>query len=612
MNSSLNIQEFKIVDVTALNDLEDKFRNKKRETQLFPWAENVSFEELATIIMPDNSKASLDEHPLYLSVSEHRTDIGINNLLNMTEEYIRTMQDKEQFQLLSLSADIKDDKIVLITFVRSYGPLFNLSGLFSETEESVVKETVEKTVLHGELQIPEELKNFSYTESQLASHRQAVSNQREARKRATKELPFLNQLDEYVPEILPNPIDVAELIYKVDKQDEKKRLSGSVQDFNKAFSEIMKYYSNGTEYNTYISTIREEYSREQFDKEVEKLVFDNFVSPGLLVKEDMPEMLKKLNRNLFHLGPIQDLIDDPIITDIQITGPYAIRVRVKGLTYLSDTTFVDLSDYFRFIDMIANRCNISMNIPEQTFTYAADDDYILRMTLTSSYVTSERWPYLHIRKISRKKMLSEDLLNAGMFDEKVMNYLLDCGRHSRGVVIAGRPGSGKTIFLNWFLEEAYEQSAAILCIQENDELFAYRKGVMFEHVVNYTTGYEEPIDLEGLGRLALVAGANVFIIGEAKGPEICSAITLSNSGCRTAITIHSNSSTDTIDKMADLAMRGYAKDMSQAKKMLTSFQTIIYLEDFKVKEISEVTGYDMQTDEVQYNYIYRNPYFDKQ
>lgn len=202
--------------------------------------------------------------------------------------------------------------------------------------------------------------------------------------------------------------------------------------------------------------------------------------------------------------------------------------------------------------------------------------------------------------------MSQDLINAGMMDEKIRDYLIDCGKNSNGIVFAGPPGSGKTTALNWFLEDGYESSAEILVIQENDELFAYRNGVMFEHVVLNPQRGEEPCSLEKLGQMALVAGANVFVIGEAKGAEIVSAITLSNSGCRTAITIHSKSSTDTIDKMTDLAMRGNPNTTyDQAKRMIKSFQTIVYMEDFQIKEISEIIGYDEEKKDMIYRRIYR-------
>ena len=106
--------------------------------------------------------------------------------------------------------------------------------------------------------------------------------------------------------------------------------------------------------------------------------------------------------------------------------------------------------------------------------------------------------------------------------------------------------------------------------------------------------------------MALVAGANVFIIGEVKGPEVVSAITLSNSGCRTALSIHSQSARDAIDKLVDLTLRGMQNvNYEQAKRSTKSFDTIVYLQDFKVQEIVKVERYNEERKDMDYIQIYK-------
>ena len=57
--------------------------------------------------------------------------------------------------------------------------------------------------------------------------------------------------------------------------------------------------------------------------------------------------------------------------------------------------------------------------------------------------------------------------------------------------------------------------------------------------------------------------------------------------------------------MADLAMRGYANDIVQAKRELRSFQTIVYIDSFKITEISEIIGFNEDKQDMDYKYIYR-------
>lgn len=596
-----NLKKITIKNVETLNKIESRFR-QNFDNEILPQSIGVNFASIAENMIPDqNGEWS---SPLIFIKALHNPIHGKTNLCTEAYKYLIERQKIELFDLLSISADMEGNKLALKILIRAYNGDFDFSEFFDIMGDPLVEDlTIEYQ--SGNLQIPDEIKNFSYTEEEEIIHDKEYAKQCEVFKQNTKNKPFLNQIDKYVPRKLPRPEDHMDFIYDLKTSDMQTDTILPYEEYIEIFKEVM-IFVNGVEYYHFISVIQGEESEEEFMSFLEDYINSEYVETRRMTKEDVPKLLEKLHKALFQLYVIQDLIDDPQVTDIKITAPDSIRARIHGKAYMSNITFIDEYDYKRFVNGIAIKNGISQDVPEQTFTDTRDENYILRLSLTAQYVNSVPWPYLHVRKVDRKKPLAKELMGYGMLNEKTRDYLLDCGKNSRGVVFTGPPGSGKTVCLNWFLEEAYEQSAEILVIQENDELFAYRKGVMFQHVVLYAEDNQMPVNLEQLGQLALVAGANVFIIGEAKGAEICSAITLSNSGCRTAITIHSPSSTETINKMADLAMRGYAKDIDQAKRMLQSFQTIVYLEDFKIREISEITGYDEEKHDMTYNYIYRD------
>ena len=586
-----------------LSELEKHFRVSNFYERI-PLAVNTSFVDIATIGIPDAIEGWNSDYVYY--ISQHSTRLGIKELCRQAEHWY-TQQNAildAPIDIISISAGIYNEKISLRVLIRAHGDTPNLADFFESLGENIAVVQPDNKPTQGNLVIPSSVHPLQATQAELQEHKTKYQAQNRILEASSKEKPFLNQIEEYIPKKIPDPLDTAELVYDLKTKNNSLDIRTNLEDFWTVFAAVMDFVS-GIEYYNYTTVIEGREDPEQFLQYIETYVEEQHIKKGHLEAEDLPVMMNRIYNALFEMYVLQDLIDDPQISDIKVTAFNEIRVRVKGKAYISNVHFTNTEDYLRFINALCIKNDINPLIPEQTFTEERDDNYILRVSLYAEYVNSVGWPYLHIRKVSRKKMLGDDLIQAGMFTPKVRDYLLDCGKNSRGIVFAGPPGSGKTVALNWFLEEAYEQSAEILVIQENDELFSNRKGVMFQHVVHYAYGDRQDVSLEDLGQLALVAGANVFIIGEAKGPEICSAITLSNSGCRTAITIHSPSSTETIDKMEDLAMRGYAQDYNQAKRMLKSFQTIVYLQDFAVQEIAEIVGYDENTHDMIYRYIYR-------
>lgn len=598
-----------------LGELEaaEKLFRKFPDSEFVPYSMNrTSWKEVVGKVVPDktgnNVLAENWKHPLLVTQSKHVTTIGVEELIRQANSFLLEQVEKgHKMDILSITAGVDGNQLSLTTLLRPYNTPIRIKNIYKFLGEDSLRIEPTSDEKKSKLLAPESaFRRISKEEKD--AHKQIVKLQEVTLNNATSDKPFLNQLESYSFSKLTEMDPRTELEYDLRTKDMDIQLNTSYDNFIEIFQEVMQYITRNKRDN-YYSVLKNKDEEKSFFSVVDAHIKKHYTSTRRLPEEDLPALMAKLRRALFDLYIVQDLIDDPMITDVKITDPKSIRVRVHGKAYLSNITFIDAEDYFRFIQGVAVSNNIDLSVPSQTFTDETDDNYILRFSLTAPYITSTGYPIIHIRKIPRKKPMSEELMAAGMFDEKIKNYLIDQSiNKGKSIVFAGPPGSGKTTALNWFLEDGYESSAEILVIQENDELFSYRKGVMFEHVVLNPQRGELPCTLEDLGKMALVAGANVFVIGEAKGGEISSAITLSNSGCRTAITIHSQSSKDTIDKMADLAMRGTANiTYDQAKRMIKSFQIIVYMEDYQVKEISEIIGYDEDKKDMIYRSIYEAP-----
>ena len=598
-----------------LGELEaaEKLFRKFPDSEFVPYSMNrTSWKEVVGKVVPDktgdNVLAENWKHPLLVTQSKHVTTIGVEELIRQANSFLIEQVEKgHKMDILSITAGVDGNQLSLTTLLRPYNTPIRIKNIYKFLGEDSLRREPTSDEKKSKLLAPESaFRRISKEEKD--AHKQIVKLQEVTLNNATSDKPFLNQLESYSFSKLTEMDPRTELEYDLRTKYMNIQLNTSYDNFIEIFQEVMQYITRNKRDN-YYSVLRNKDEEKSFFSVVDAHIKKHYTSTRRLPEEDLPALMAKLRRALFDLYIVQDLIDDPMITDVKITDPKSIRVRVHGKAYLSNITFIDAEDYFRFIQGVAVSNNIDLSVPSQTFTDETDDNYILRFSLTAPYITSTGYPIIHIRKIPRKKPMSEELMAAGMFDEKIKNYLIDQSiNKGKSIVFAGPPGSGKTTALNWFLEDGYESSAEILVIQENDELFSYRKGVMFEHVVLNPQRGELPCTLEDLGKMALVAGANVFVIGEAKGGEISSAITLSNSGCRTAITIHSQSSKDTIDKMADLAMRGTANiTYDQAKRMIKSFQIVVYMEDYQVKEISEIIGYDEDKKDMIYRSIYEAP-----
>ncbi len=324
--------------------------------------------------------------------------------------------------------------------------------------------------------------------------------------------------------------------------------------------------------------------------EVDEYLIKNKVKSGRRkkVKEDFI-------RFIWGYYVLEEVINDKDVSDIKILSEDNVRVKRKGKRMGSDVKFRDKEDYKRFVDMVAakNKTNLSDINAVQSFTdKESNGNYILRFNIATDFVNSTDVPYLHIRKIAKDKYSMEELIALGMLDEEKAAYLSNRAAKSSGIIFTGKGASGKTTLMNVLLEHIPHESSGLV-IQENEELFSEgHPDIMFQHVVASKGEGKIQYSLKDLARNGLLTDLDYFIIGEVKGGEALYLLNASYTGHKCWASVHGMNSMEAMNKLADYVK--YESDYSRSDilSMLVALQTIVYMEDFQVKEITEVLGYE--------------------
>lgn len=318
-----------------------------------------------------------------------------------------------------------------------------------------------------------------------------------------------------------------------------------------------------------------------------------------LKKRDVPQgsrerILNHFTKFIWGYHVLEEAINDPDISDIKVLGENNVRIKRKGKRMSTDIRFPSKADYKRFVSMVAvkNKTNLADINAIQSFTDKhSNNEFILRFNIATDFVNSTDVPYMHIRKIPKKKYSMENLIGFGMLTEEMEAYLVDAAKKSSGILFTGKGASGKTTLMNVMLEYIPHDCSGLV-IQENEELFSNtHPDLMFQHIVENNGEGKIKYDLKELGRNGLLTDIDYFIIGEIKGGEALYLLNAVYTGHKCWASVHGMNSTEAIDKLADYVKYESDYSVSDIRRMLAGIKTIVYLQNFKVREISETRGY---------------------
>lgn len=291
------------------------------------------------------------------------------------------------------------------------------------------------------------------------------------------------------------------------------------------------------------------------------------------------------------------------ISDIKVYDWGRIRIKEDGKRKGVDLKFRNEKHYLKFIEHVAikNKVSISDQNAAQNFVDKESSEVaILRFNITTGFINSSGKPVLHIRKIPKHKPTEEDLIKAGFFDKKTADYLKKRAVEGGGFLFSGRGGSGKTTAMNWLIDLIPHDRSGLV-IQENEELFSDHPDIAFEHTVENRGEGKIEYNLGDLARNGLLTDIDYFIIGEIKGAEALYLLNAVYTGAKGWASVHGASAEEAMKKLVDYIK--YNSDYTQeaALEMLIHLDTVVFMENYSVKEIVEVEGYDP----VRKNLIYK-------
>jgi pilus assembly protein CpaF len=425
------------------------------------------------------------------------------------------------------------------------------------------------------------------------------------------EVPYLNTIDTYYP--VSNIKELNENIktYKFHNDLIDCQTIASKQSLNGYFIQTMNY-SMTSEHPEMVRAMKGTVEKSRWMSELERYV-DTYCK---IPPQDKEIFMKRLEEAYYSYYILTCIIADKDVSDIRVTSAEDIIVKIHGKHYKAmdedgnPVKFITEADYLRFIEMLTIRNGYNPDNPPPIMVFTDkhyNEDYILRFNITGILINSTDLPYLHIRKVAKEKTDIYKLIDAGMLDEKLASYLLDKVQTSKGLVFAGPSASGKTTLMNALID-FIPKTESILCIQESEELFTYKHpNAYFQRILKDPLG-TPIIGLSQLGQNGLLCDSQYFIIGECKGAEVRDLLRASNTGHKCWCSVHSQSSMETIPRLADYVKYGADYTLQEAERMLKDLEVIVYIQNFKIMEISEIAGYDDKEQKMIYRPIYRRNY----
>jgi pilus assembly protein CpaF len=297
---------------------------------------------------------------------------------------------------------------------------------------------------------------------------------------------------------------------------------------------------------------------------------------------------------VFGLGPLEPLLQDPSVNDILVNTSNTVYVERGGVLEQTNVVFKDNSHLMHIIDKIVSAVGRRVDESSPMVDARLKDGSRVNVIIPPLAVDG---PILSIRRFGATPLAAADLLSYRTVVPEMMEVLQGAVKARLNIIVSGGTGAGKTTLLN-ILSSFISDKERIVTIEDSAELQLRQR-----HVVRLEC---RPPNVEGKGAVrarelminALRMRPDRIVVGEVRGEEALDMLQAMNTGHDGSITtVHANSPRDALSRIETMAMMANLNLPEKAvrQQIAAAIQVIVQISRMsdgtrRVTYISELTG----------------------
>lgn len=307
------------------------------------------------------------------------------------------------------------------------------------------------------------------------------------------------------------------------------------------------------------------------------------------------ELTRDVFNSIRRFDILQDLLDNPDITEIMVNGPNDIFIEKDGALFRHGKCFDTQERVDDLAQQLASACSRSVNEAHPVMDGVLPSGARINIVVKP---VARNGPVITIRKFSKDIMTMEKLEQLGSLSHEAVLFLKRTVAAGYNVFVSGGTGSGKTTFLN-ALSGCIPKSERVITIEDSAELqLKGQENLVSLEVRSANAEGKNSVTMRDLIKTSLRMRPNRIVVGEVRDEACVDMLQALNTGHSGMSTGHANSVKDLLSRLETLVLLGTDIPLPAVRRQIASaIEIVVHLgrlrdKSRRVLEITEITGYE--------------------